>query len=309
MTPVLLLLVAGAGSAGFSLCGHAAWAQTPAPAGAITSNAHEEDRKAIRSTLGSFLKAFVARDAKALVSHWTAEGEYRSVDGEAVRGREAIEKGFNAFFARTPEIKAELEPGPLRFLSSNLAVEDGKVTVRRGSTEPAARADYHVVLVKEGGDWKVAQLSETPEEAATLGDLGWLVGEWKSGSGQGADIRTRYTWTPSKKFLHGEFTVKEKQISFVGHQIIGIDPATSELHSWTFEADGGVGESDWRRDGDHWVIDAEGTMADGRTLTETNILRRVNDDTFTWQSINRSLEDDDLPDLPPVKVTRVKPDK
>jgi hypothetical protein len=57
------------------------------------------------------------------------------------------------------------------------------------------------------------------------------------------------------------------------------------------------------------VLDATGTLADGRTLTETSILRRVSDDEFTWQSIDRSLEDDALTDLPPVKVTRLKPAK
>jgi hypothetical protein len=88
-----------------------------------------------------------------------------------------------------------------------------------------------------------------------------------------------------------------------------VDPATGALHTWTFEADGGVGEADWNRDGDHWVLDAAGTSSDGRQLTETNILRRVNDDTFTWQSVDRTLDDNTIPDLPPVKVTRVKTEK
>ena len=67
-----------------------------------------------------------------------------------------------------------------------------------------------------------------------------------------------------------------------------------------------MGEADWIRDGDHWVLDAVGTQPDGRTLKESNILRRVNDDTITFQSTNRQLEDQDIADLAPVKVTRVK---
>ena len=91
-----------------------------------------------------------------------------------------------------------------------------------------------------------------------------------------------------------------------GTQVIGVDPATGELHSWTFEADGGVGEADWSRDGDHWVLDAAGTLTDGGTLTETNVLRRINDDTLTWQSVDRLLDDETIPDLAPVKVSRIK---
>jgi len=79
--------------------------------------------------------------------------------------------------------------------------------------------------------------------------------------------------------------IKEKNLALSGNQVIGVDPATGLLHSWTFESDGGVGEADWSRDGDHWVLDADGTLADGRSLTETNVLRRVNEDTFTWQSV------------------------
>jgi uncharacterized protein (TIGR02246 family) len=270
-------------------------------------DARAADRAAIRAVLESFLKAFESRDPKALAAHWTAEGEYRAVGGESARGREAIQKGFVAFFARTPEVKAELKPDSLRFLSSGTAIEEGSVTVRRGPTEPSTRADYSALFVREDGTWRLAQLSETPEEEATIEDLAWLVGEWKSAAGQGAEIRTTYSWAPSKKFLHAQFTVKEKDRTFTGEQVIGVAPASSALHSWTFEADGGVGEAEWRRDGDHWILDVSATQADGRTLTETNILRKVNDDTVTWQSINRSLEDSELADLAPVKVTRIKP--
>ena len=35
--------------------------------------------------------------------------------------------------------------------------------------------------------------------------------------------------------------------------------------------------------------------------------RKVNADTFTWQSVNRTIDDQPLDDLPPVKVTRIKP--
>jgi uncharacterized protein (TIGR02246 family) len=282
-------------------------AKAPAQAQAAAPDARSDDRAAIRGALESLLKAFVARDPKALAAHWTAEGEYRPVAGAAVRGRDAIEKHFAGFFAGTPEVKADVKPESHRFLSSGTAVEEGSVSVRRGPAEPAIRAKYSALLVREDGQWRLAQLSESPEEGASIDEIAWLVGEWKSIPGQGAEIRTTYSWSASKKFLQSQFTLKEKAISLTGNQVIGVDPATGELHSWTFEADGGVGEADWRRDGDHWVLDAAGTLTDGRTIAETNILRRVNDDTFTWQSINRSLEDSDLADLAPVKVTRVKP--
>ena len=276
--------------------------------GAAGSDACDEDRSAIRSTMQSFVKAFESRDAKALAAHWTAEGEYRNDAGKTAQGLDALEKGFAEFFARSPELKAEVHPESLRFLSRDSAIEEGSVSVRKGAAEPATKASYKALLVREDGRWLVAQLSESsPADETSIEDLAWLIGEWRSTSGQGAEIRTTYSWAPSRKFIHAQFTIKEKELALSGSQVFGVDPATGALHSWTFETDGGVGEADWNPDGDHWVLDATGTLADGRTLTETNILRRVNADTFTWQSTDRSLDDAEIPDLPPVKVTRIKP--
>jgi uncharacterized protein (TIGR02246 family) len=275
--------------------------------GAAAADPRAADVAAIRAALEGFARAFDARDAKALAACWTAGGEYRNEAGIVVTGREALESGFAAFFARTPEVKAELRPEAPRFLAADAAIGEGSVTVRRGPSEPPSRATYKALLVREGGRWLLAQMSETPAPDASIEDLAWLVGEWASRAGDGAEIRTVYSFVPSRKFLVGRFTIKEKGLELSGTQIVGVDPATGSIHGWTFEADGGIGEADWRPDGDHWVLDMTGTLADGRTLTETNILRRVNGDTFTWQSIDRLLDDAELADLPPVKVVRVKP--
>ena len=100
----------------------------------------EEDRSAIRAAMQSFVEAFEARDAKALAAQWTAEGEYRNELGVTVRVREALTRGFERFFAETPEIKAEVRPATLRFLSGDVAIEDGIVTIRRGPAEPETEA-------------------------------------------------------------------------------------------------------------------------------------------------------------------------
>jgi len=265
-----------------------------------------DDRTAIRASLASFVKAFESRDAKALASHWTADGEYNRDDTVAILGRPAIEKAFTDFFAKTPEVKAEIQPQSLRFVSRDVAMGEGLVTVRRGAAETATQARYKTLLVREDGRWHLAQLSESTEDKVSIADLAWLIGQWKSTGGQGAEVLTTYSWSPSKKFINVQFTIKEKDLALSGSQVLGVDPASGAIHSWTFEADGGVCEGEWSRDGDHWVIDAAGTLANGRTIFEVNILRRVNDDTFTWQSINRLLNDSEFPDLPPVKIVRVK---
>lgn len=276
---------------------------------AATSDPRAKDRADIRATMDSFVKSFIGRDGKSLAGHWTVEGEYRNEDGVEVQGREALEQAFAEFFAKTPEVTATIKPESLRFLSRDSALEEGAVAIRRGPANPSTDARYTALFVREDGRWRLARLVESPKDDVSVADLGWLVGQWKSTAESGAEIDTTYAWAPNKKFIQGAFSIKEKDLALSGSQVIGVDPATGTIHSWTFEADGGVGEADWERDGDHWVLDAAGTLADGRSLTETNVLRRVNDDTFTWQSIDRLLDDEELAELPPVKVSRVKPAK
>jgi uncharacterized protein (TIGR02246 family) len=309
---VLLITVAATVLAGCSQWLGQAWGQVDAKSAASAKSqptaGGTKDQADIRAVMDSIIKAFVSRDAKALAGHWTSEGEYRNQDGIMVHGREALENGFTEFFTKTPDLEAQVQPDSLRFVSDSSAIEEGVVTVRRGAADAATRAHYTALFVREDGQWRLAQLSESPAGETTIADLAWLIGEWKSTSGDGAEIRATYSWDANKKFIHVRFAIQEKTIGFDGTQVIGVDPATGTIRSWTFEATGGVGEADWERDGDHWVLEAVGTLPDGGTLVETNVLRRVDEDTITWQSVDRLLDDVVVPDLAPVKLTRVKPE-
>jgi hypothetical protein len=47
-------------------------------------------------------------------------------------------------------------------------------------------------------------------------------------------------------------------------------------------------------------------LADGSDTTAQNLMTRNGDDGFTWRSVKRTLDGEMLPDLPAVKVARVK---
>ena len=275
-----------------------------------TADARAEDRAAIRATMESFAKAFEARDAKALAAHWTDEGEYQSDEAAPIKGREALAAAFAPLFAEHPKAKATNKPESLRFVSRDGAIVVGTVTIDRGSSEPASKARFTVLFAREEGRWKIAQMTEVALDESSLDDLAWLVGEWKS-KGQDTEVATTYAWEgESKKFLRVQFSIKEKdKPTLGGSQFLGVDPATGDLRTWTFESEGGIGQGVWVRDGSHWTVEMAGTMVDGRILTATNVLRRINDDLFTWQSVNRRLGDQAIPDLAPVKVSRIKSDR
>ena len=96
------------------------------------NDARAVDHAAIRKTIASFAKTFENRDAKALAAHFTTLGEFQNQEGVRLRGQKALEKGFAAFFSQTPELKADVRPESLRFLSNTSAIEEGVVAVQRG---------------------------------------------------------------------------------------------------------------------------------------------------------------------------------
>jgi uncharacterized protein (TIGR02246 family) len=273
------------------------------------ADARADDRAAVRAAMQTFVRAFNSADPKAVAAHWTKEGEYIGEEGATIQGRDALQRGFADFFKRSPRARAETQPESLRFLSQDIATAEGIVSIRIDGTGTTTKARYSALLAREDGTWRLARLQEATVAGPSIEELAWLVGEWKSKDQESAEVATKISWGGNKKFLHVRFVIKNDDRTLDGLQIIGLDPATGEIRSWTFEAEGGISEADWERDGDHWTFRAVGTRAAGGTLTATNILRRINDDTYTLQSIDRAIDDEPLPEMPPVKVTRIKPEK
>ena len=151
----------------------------------------------------------------------------------------------------------------------------------------------------------MAVLREWPDEGVSLRDLDWLIGTWEAKTGE-SEVRTTYAWDDKKNSIRCQITIKAPGRNLNATQVILKDPRTGQLRSWMFDDDGGFGDGAWTRDGKRWVIDASGVQADGGELTAQNILTPVDKDTFTWQSTERTLDGEELPNIPPVKVTRVK---
>jgi uncharacterized protein (TIGR02246 family) len=282
-------------------------AQTGSPAKPADEDAHAADRSAIQEQMKSFVAAFERGDAKALAAHWTAGGEYVGGDGTNLSGRVAIEKAYGELFVKNSKAKLDVEEGAARFTSQNAAIGEGYFKVRRDN-EGASTGRYHILYVKEEGQWRIAVLRESPDEGASLSEIEWLIGDWETKSDE-IQVRSSYKWWGNKSFIRMDFAIKEKDRTLSGFQMIGKDAATGELRSWTFEADGGYGEAVWSRDGKKWALDSAGVLSDGTTVSATNILIPIDDQSFTWQSTNRMVGGEEQPNIPPIRVRRVKEQK
>jgi beta-lactamase class A len=89
-------------------------------------------------------------------------------------------------------------------------------------------------------------------------------------------------------------------------QMIGWDPASKQIRSWNFEADGGFGESVWTKDGTKWLVKTKAVGADGSAITATNIITPLDAKTVSWQSKERTAGGKSLPDTKETKMKRVE---
>ncbi len=137
-----------------------------------------------------------------------------------------------------------------------------------------------------------------------LKPLEWMVGEWTSGA-DNADIELNCHWTKNQSFLTRTFkiVVDGKTITS-GMQLIGWDPAAKAIRSWTFDANGTFAEATWQHKGDAWFLRNRGTLPDGRPATMINVMKQVDADAFTWQTIERTAGDELLPNIDEIKIVR-----
>ena len=311
--PRWLALAALAALAGLAAIGSRgiAPAQDPAQERRDQRPAESPELAAVRRTADAFTKAFNAGDAKAVAAFWTNEGEFTDADGETIRGRDEIEKGYRQFFQEHPKASIEVKIQGLRLIGPRTSVEEGILKLRLPGEKEPKISRYTVLHVREEEGWHMASVREwvpDPAELVTLKDVEWLLGEWTA-KGPGGEVRVTYAWDEPKAFLRGRYTLsRDQRVVGSGTHIIGKDP-TGGLRSWVFDGSGATGEGSWSRDEDRWVIETAGTLPDGNAVTGVNVLIPLDKDSFTWQALERTVAGSPLPAATPLKVTRVKADK
>lgn len=278
----------------------------------------------IRQMIGSFKAAFDKADAAAIAAMHAEDAQVIGPEGNAVKGREAIQKQFESYFGENPGATVELEVTSLKFLTPDVAQEEGVAKVKPAGSEEARPSRYSVLYVKKDGKWQQQEVRDYPEAVAAeegmpeeeeaidfenpLSQLDWLIGEWVDESPtQIISHRCRY-------ILGGKYIVREYSTSYDGNEtvsgvhVIGYDAQSGLINSWGFDAEGSHGKAFWTRDGERWVLKMEGVLGDGRTVSATQILDRVNNDTLRMISLERTLDDTMAPDRDEIFLVRKPPE-
>ena len=282
-----------------------------------TIQAAEPDAQqaAIHKTAEAFVTAFHQGDAKALAAFWTPDGDYVDDTGRVMQGREAIAKAFAEMFLTNKGVKLRIDVDSLKFPTADTAIEDGTSAVIPPDGSAPSRVHYTNVLVKKDGKWLLASVRETadpgPSNHEFLSGLEWLIGEWidetpAAGVPAGEVGHVSFTWAAGQNFIVSTRTADYKDSSLLQvTQWIAWDAAAKQIRSWSFQADGGVGQSTWTKEGNKWTIKSEAVLADGAKVTSTSVATLMDGNTFTWQSKDQQVNGQALPDTKEITMKRI----
>jgi uncharacterized protein (TIGR02246 family) len=261
------------------------------------------DEQAIRKAAAAHVEAMNKGDLDALLALWAPDADYIDETGKVTRGKEALTALFKKGLADIKGSKVTGKANSLKFLRPEVAVEDGSLefTAPDGSKESNR---YTIVWVKSGDRWLINSARDLPAEVTDVPSLAypqlkaleWLVGEWQDASDK-IDVHVVCRWDRNKSFLVVQYEVKHpgEEPLHVTHRV-GWDGHNGMVRSWTFDSQGGFGESHWQRDGNRWVAATSAILPDGGTGGATNVYQFVDPNTFVWRSLDREVDGQPLAD-------------
>jgi uncharacterized protein (TIGR02246 family) len=280
------------------------------PASAVQSS-HQQDEQSIRLIADAFAKSYNAKDAKTLASLFAPNAEIVDENDNDFQGWENIERVFDGIFKEHPKGKIEISIKSIRFVTSLTAIEDGTSTVTQEAGESPERNRYMVVHVKQDGKWIMASARDLADEENSgqeqLKQLEWLIGDWIDESPD-AMVVTSYRWADNHQFILGDFTVQiGGNPAMTGSQRFGWDPLSKQIRCWVFDSLGGFAEGAWSREGNRWIVKMNGVTREGKPASATNITTMLSKDRMTWQSRDRLIGGERMPDTEEVPIVHKPP--
>ena len=266
------------------------------------------DQNAIEESAKQYVDAFNRRDAVAISKLFGDDGELVESDGTRFSGREEIVAAYQEVFEQSPDAKLSLSVTSVRFVTADVAVEEGVTTFYPDGITATVESKYRAAHVQRDGQWMIAAVRAIENEILTpfehLRELQWMVGDWLDESREYLVVN-QVRWAPNRAFLLREFTIKRGGDDLLkGTQRIGWDAASKSFRSWTFDSEGGFVEGTWTRVGDGFVVRSAGVLQDGTNVSGTTRMDRLSDDRCRWFMFDRLRGAEIVPDAKIVMVRK-----
>jgi len=275
---------------------------------------HEEiaadAEQAVRAVLDELAAAINRGDANAVADLWTPEAVYLGPRGERLTGREEIRDGFAGMLTEHKDMRIEVDVLTVKILGDDVALVEAHPHTMPEMHELPGVLRASIVMVRHENNWLIERLDDLliyrPTQYPKLKPLAWLVGDWVAHGPEGEVILASHCeWTTNRNFLLRTFSAHPPGRPPVsGTQMIGWDPRERCIRSWLFDSKGGILEGDWHREGDRWIIEAHGTLHDGREVHSRNIMLPHGGDRFTLYSTDRHVAGTREEDMGPLTIYR-----
>jgi uncharacterized protein (TIGR02246 family) len=259
------------------------------------------DEQQIRQGVVAFVEQYNAHKADALAALFAPDARMVFGDGSEVNGLEEIKQSFEEAFSASPKSAISVVVDTIRFLTPDVAVEEGSTSTFPDGETLTSEGRYTVVHLKKNGRWLMQSVRVVEEQSLSaygeLQPLEWLIGEWID-EGRDEDVHATFRWDENRSFLLEDFqVVRRGEVILKGTQRIGWDPQAKQIRSWTFDSAGGFAESTWTLAGDDWICKLKAVRPDGASASATRRLTRSAQDRVIWTSTDRILGDEELPAL------------
>ncbi len=277
-------------------------ASAASAASAADPSPRAADESQIRSAAQAYLDALGRGDGKACAALWTPDGDIVDDLGAVLPGRDTVALTAPAP-AGAPRPDVRISDTKIRFLTADVAIEDGTIEVGPAGSAIAGR--FTATWVRHDGSWKLAALREAraaePAGPASLEQLDWMVGEWEIErkppasdaplAPDAADrpaLRLSVKWNATKTFLERDLAMGPADTAsptMLISQRIGWEPLSRSIRSWAFGSDGSHAEGTWHRDGGSWIAHVTTVRPDGSQTGAINIYTYDGKDRCIWRSI------------------------
>ncbi len=217
------------------------------------------DEAAVKKMVNDYANAFNSKDIDAVAAFWTPDGLHIDREtGERTEGREAIVNDIREAFQAGSDAKILGRIEAVRFIRPDVASVEGIVTMSVPGAD-ATQTEFSSIVVSSDGKWMIERIEELPVPVPStpydaLRDLEWLVGTWSDTSNT-MRVDNVFRWSDNGVFLLRSFGMDPKTVvPETGTQVIGWDPRSQEIRSWTFNSDGSFGDATWSKSGEDWLI-------------------------------------------------------
>jgi uncharacterized protein (TIGR02246 family) len=257
---------------------------------ALAAGDHADAEAAIRQAGKDYVAAMSRGDAKALTELWTKGGTFTDATGRATKVHELLSSG-TIDKAEHPQVN--VLDSTIRFVTDDVAIEEGDCETAASGGAPT-KGHFEAIWVKDQGHWKLDSLHESraapaKNHAQELASLDVFAGQW-SGEAEKSAIHITAKWDANRKFLRRDLSITSGKASLAGTQVIGWDPGSQEIKSWTFLDDGSYSEGIWSREGNVWMVLTSRALPDGKTSSATQVYKFPDKNTMVWESIRGSVD-------------------